>query len=511
MIGVTLGVRYSTVLRYSNGRQGIGSLVWCSLPVPSLKAFILSESIMAEQKVRTSGLIQPGTATPGSRFSSTAGNLARPMPDATTVTEPQPSSSPKSDASRPIVVQCPSCRTKFALDASALSNIERPRFHCTKCDSTFTKSSASLMHIRPSADAPSLSIESPPQKSPSASSEHHAEALQEPGTSEAPGDAVGDITSWIPRESVDPDVATERAPERVPTNEDFQAFAARHRAHEEASREAGNHAATTTPAGTESTEAEIPAPSAPGRAPVVPASPSPIKPLTSSARPHASGLQTLQTSPKVFSGLSGMSRSVKPIPEAPGPKAAPWRNLMIAIAPLGITLVLAGLTTAYLLEKPHGLAAITPSLFSSAQHVAPPQLDIVTTSFRKLGLENGESILVISGKVSNKTDKTFQRVDIQGITFDSSGTPLQKQLAAAGSVLTKAHLSNLSSRIISELQAGSLHKNSPLKPGQTVDFVISIIQDTQASAAAPSSGDSNDELPSTGMPAFYGARVYSVR
>ena len=36
-----------------------------------------------------------------------------------------------------VVVECPSCSTKFAVETSLVASYEIPKFHCSRCDSVF--------------------------------------------------------------------------------------------------------------------------------------------------------------------------------------------------------------------------------------------------------------------------------------------------------------------------------------------------------------------------------------
>src|SRR5262245_34779262 len=36
-----------------------------------------------------------------------------------------------------MVIECPSCSTRFSVDAEQLAGIENPRFHCSRCDHLF--------------------------------------------------------------------------------------------------------------------------------------------------------------------------------------------------------------------------------------------------------------------------------------------------------------------------------------------------------------------------------------
>lgn len=41
-----------------------------------------------------------------------------------------------------MIIQCPSCSTKFAVESAQLSDVENPRFHCSRCDHFFELASA---------------------------------------------------------------------------------------------------------------------------------------------------------------------------------------------------------------------------------------------------------------------------------------------------------------------------------------------------------------------------------
>lgn len=46
--------------------------------------------------------------------------------------------------SQAIIIQCPSCQTKFSLEQEKLLGISDPQFHCSKCDHTFSAEKPSL-------------------------------------------------------------------------------------------------------------------------------------------------------------------------------------------------------------------------------------------------------------------------------------------------------------------------------------------------------------------------------
>jgi len=57
--------------------------------------------------------------------------------------ELQPLPTPERTA-QTVIVQCPSCQTKFSLEQEKLFGISDPQFHCSKCDHTFSGEKPSL-------------------------------------------------------------------------------------------------------------------------------------------------------------------------------------------------------------------------------------------------------------------------------------------------------------------------------------------------------------------------------
>lgn len=45
-----------------------------------------------------------------------------------------------SQGERQVIIQCPSCQTKFAIESTVISEVDEPRFHCSRCDNLFSMS-----------------------------------------------------------------------------------------------------------------------------------------------------------------------------------------------------------------------------------------------------------------------------------------------------------------------------------------------------------------------------------
>lgn len=77
-----------------------------------------------------------------------------------------------------MVIECPSCKTKFAIDAEQLAGIENPRFHCSRCNHFFELSAAEL-GLAPAAPAPA-----------------EEDDLSVPGEEPAAGDQAPELDEW---------------------------------------------------------------------------------------------------------------------------------------------------------------------------------------------------------------------------------------------------------------------------------------------------------------------------
>lgn len=47
-----------------------------------------------------------------------------------------------------VVIPCPSCNTKFAVESSLIAAIEKPKFHCSRCDAVFAIPNSLSEHLR---------------------------------------------------------------------------------------------------------------------------------------------------------------------------------------------------------------------------------------------------------------------------------------------------------------------------------------------------------------------------
>lgn len=77
---------------------------------------------------------------------SAASRVPRFNPDANSQDKYQQRQGPKPTSMTPTtIITCPACRTRFAVGTSAISAVEDPRFHCSRCDALFSLSELPLL------------------------------------------------------------------------------------------------------------------------------------------------------------------------------------------------------------------------------------------------------------------------------------------------------------------------------------------------------------------------------
>ena len=91
-----------------------------------------------------------------------------------------------------MVIECPSCHTKFFIDSSQLEEVESPRFHCSRCDHFF-ELNAESRSTAPEPQPPEAPQENPPEESFEAAAQPPAPETDEALTDEA------EQLDWLPK------------------------------------------------------------------------------------------------------------------------------------------------------------------------------------------------------------------------------------------------------------------------------------------------------------------------
>ena len=99
---------------------------------------------------------------------------------------------------------------------------------------------------------------------------------------------------------------------------------------------------------------------------------------------------------------------------------------------------------------------------------------MANTSMKRVILDSGESIFVLSGKVKNESSRTYKQMYLEAIAFDQAGKPMSFTKVDAGSTLAKTRIKALTPEMIHNLQSASGAKEWSLKPGAESEFAIAM-------------------------------------
>jgi hypothetical protein len=174
-----------------------------------------------------------------------------------------------------------------------------------------------------------------------------------------------------------------------------------------------------------------------------------------------------------------------------------WRGLMLMGLPMAATLIVLAVLGFTLRANPELATEISRKAFPAAPQVAPNELFIKNTKFRKVLLDSGESVYVVSGKVLNDSSTTFREVIVEGILFDANGTPLLRTKASASSALAKGRIRSMTPEIIARTQSAATPQDYRMASGDSQEFTLVMDQENAAQAMSKAS--------------YFSARIYSVK
>jgi predicted Zn finger-like uncharacterized protein len=174
-----------------------------------------------------------------------------------------------------------------------------------------------------------------------------------------------------------------------------------------------------------------------------------------------------------------------------------WRGLALIGLPMAAALMLFAVLGFTLRANPELATAISRKAFPAAPQVAPNELYIKNTKFRKVLLDSGESVYVVSGKVLNDSSSTFRDVMVEGILFDANGAALLRTKASASSGLAKGRIRSMTPEIISRTQLAATPPDYRMPTGDSQEFAL--VMDAENAAQA------------VGKARYFSARIYSVK
>ena len=142
-----------------------------------------------------------------------------------------------------------------------------------------------------------------------------------------------------------------------------------------------------------------------------------------------------------------------------------WKDPFWLIAPV-LALVLIFWGYSKFLHDKHSLI---DSLIASTPEVAPAGLLIDDIRLEKLTLHGEEEVILLSGRLKNKTIKTFEEIILESrILVNDVAQEVQR--ATAFSPLPHTDIKELSSELLKELQTKRAARIQKLEPGQELHF-----------------------------------------
>ena len=211
-----------------------------------------------------------------------------------------------------------------------------------------------------------------------------------------------------------------------------------------------------------------------------------------SSRPRKiSGFNWLSTNPFASrGGVKGDSPFSTPMLT---PRSGEWRDLLTLILPLTFCLVLLSLISLYFVKFPGAGQELITAFVPSAPRVPPSGLYIADSSYKKVFLDSGEEVGIISGTLRNETSESFHAVQLEGQLFNTEGRVVKRAMANAASNLGQTRIRSLSPQMISSLQSARTPRRFSLPHGEEQDFTIALLGDELKKAA------------------YFSVRVYSVK
>lgn len=343
------------------------------------------------------------------------------------------------------IIQCPHCQTKFAIELANIAHLDSPRFHCSRCDHVFSLDSRNAS----GKVAPSTPPSAPPSNAIEQIDTREADLAKERALASSAFDAVPRGFSLSSSAAAPQPIQSQFEPQasagpRAPTGQmrfDFP------------DPQAGSQVAANA---------------ALARAPI-------NTPAHNFEKQNQATFAAAALTPSP--ARSGLSR---------------WASFALMAAPLLFFLSAMVGASAYLNQDPSQADSFLMSISSGEPQVAPAELIVSKAQFRRVALDSGETAYLVSGTITNTTERDLRDIKIEGVAFDTSGAIVARTQVDAAATLVKTRVRALSMQMIRDLQSGQIKNKRDLKIGQSEDFLFALTDGKPESAR------------------FFSVRVYSV-
>lgn len=205
------------------------------------------------------------------------------------------------------------------------------------------------------------------------------------------------------------------------------------------------------------------------------------------------GFNWLKNNPFSTKKVRNVTQVTEARPEVYQSNEPSWRELLSLATPILVFLFGLTLVSFYFVRYPGDAREVLTTLLPSAPHVPPEGLHISNSAFRRVVLDTGEEISLISGTIKNNSTSYIKHIELEGQAFAKDGSLLQTSRANASSNLANTRIKSLSTSMITSLQSGKSGKRFLLAPNKEHDFTLALF--------GPELRKAN----------FFSARIYSVR
>jgi hypothetical protein len=400
-----------------------------------------------------------------------------------------------------IVVECPSCSTKFAVESTLVASYEIPRFHCSRCDAIFE-----LKQTRPTTppsnqtsknqgdDQPST-VQSPdptqtPTPTPTSGSVQRW-TLSDSNPRDPQNDDAARPSSALeiqaPLKSTDFTLGTIPNPDTLEPRHPFDPIEDRAGLSILGFRPSASrrHSTSLTRSETQSLVAGIkPAPNQ-----IEEQKPALTPKAELNAEPKAD-TKTLET-PK-----APPTQNIPSLRDRFSERTRGLLKLSIPVATaLGLLCVVSLCTRFMPLATDSVFGSIIPGFITGrTSHLPPQEISVRDLTLQLEKTQSKETLPVIRGFVSNASDTTFEDVSIEALGFNAHGELIVRARAPLRSALSREKISDLSLDTVKKFQNAISASDASIKPGEKVAFAVALfLQD-----AAP------QEV------TYFSARVFSV-
>jgi hypothetical protein len=411
-----------------------------------------------------------------------------------------------------VVVACPTCRTKFAVESTLVASFETPRFHCSRCDAVFELGAPlrSPQHAAPS-QPPRWVLTDDISNSTTANDLINQTIQSRETTLKTTDFSLGAVAEEPPiphhLEEVRPGLSLlglrfsskHLSPTAITHKEALGG--------EEPVQSPGSSEATapTTEANSDvfslfdtppaaSTETETLRRVEPDLTP-------PLKNEPRATPPQS--VEQVPTSTERAPRVRGSSRwlgRLSPRSQSLTLLSSPIVATLALLATVGYSTYLAPRTVDSI------LGALTPSFISGgAAQLPPPELSVHGVSIEFIKTQSQERVGIVRGVVHNASAASLDDVQLEALGFDDQGEIVARSQAPLRSALAREKVSDLSLATVKKFQESLSARSATINPGEQVAFTIALLDAQTPSGNAPMTPEALRNIK------FFSARVFSVK